>query len=149
MGKAAKAIDDMPVIDAKRAMKLIVTADDVKGADRKKPNACALAQACLHQPGVKEVRIHLSRAYVRHNDNNWQRFMVSPRLRAEIVAFDRGGRFQPGEYTLERGQPAKSLGKTRGGKDGKNTPWAIRKKRAKNRKPRPYHVMTDVRNGPA
>lgn len=150
MGKILKLIDDLPILDAKKSIKLIVTAKTVAGSNPKKPDTCALAQACLARPGVKEVRIHLSRAYVRSNDLNWQRYFVSPQLRTEIVAFDRGGKFAPGEYTLSKIRSSKTLGKRTGSKKLKHETYAERKKRESRRgKPRPYHVVTDVRSGPA
>lgn len=141
MGKILKEIDGLPVLDAKKSIKLKITKNDVTRADVKKPNSCAAAQACLRNPGVKEVRIHLSRAYVRQNDTNWQRFLVSDALRSEIVAFDRGGRFEPGEYALQRPHKSKKLGT----KDDRVKPRK-NKNAKKRRKP---HVITDVRSGPA
>lgn len=71
---------------------------------------------------------------------------MTPRyLRSEIIAFDRGGTFARGEYTLSAPQPTKraderkdSRGKVRKAKTGKPA--------AKRRSP---HIITDVRNGPA
>lgn len=133
-------IDGRPVIDAKHPLKLHITAADVSRSNVKKPDSCVIAQTCLRKKGVKEVRIHLSRAYLRSNDHNWQRFIVPGALRSEIVSFDRGGRFAPGEYTLHKVQPSKKLGKMQpGGVSGT-------KRSKKRRKP---HVLTDVRSGPA
>lgn len=137
-------IDGLPVIDARRALKLHITPEHVKRASRKRPDNCAIAQTCLATPGVKEVRIHLSRAYLRSNSKNWQRFLVSPVLRSEIIAFDRGGKFAPGDYVLHKVTPTKRLGKRQG---GNKKPGTARYQGGHKR--RAYHVVTDVRTGPA
>lgn len=134
MGKNIKEIDGLPVINAKKMMKILITAADVKQARRKKPETCAIAKTCLRQPRVKEVRIHLSRAYVRDNKSNWKRFMVPRALRSEIIAFDRGGKFSPGEYVLYKPLPAYIA-------SGGRTP-----KTGKGKKPRrKMHFVQDVR----
>lgn len=146
-GIPLKSINGLPIVDAKKAVKLHVTKHDIDHANRKKPETCAFAQSCLRLKGVKEVRIHLSRAYLRSNDSNWQRFLVSDRLRSEIVAFDRGGRFAPGEYVLQRIPPSARLTGKRKGSDKNQTASAAERK--KRKKKRPYHVAVDVRTGPA
>lgn len=138
-------IDGLPVKDARRNVRITITPDDVKKARRKKPNTCAIAQTCLRQPDVKEVRIHLSRAYMRKNGKEWERFLVPRTLRSEIIAFDRGGRFAPGEYVLYRPSKATKLGQQTGSSAGQTQPHSTRGKR----KRRPHHVVTDVRSGPA
>jgi len=136
-------IDDLPIIDAKKAVKLIITEQDVAGGNPKKPSTCAVAKACARQMHVKEVRVHLGRVYVRTNNLNWQRFITSRAMRTEIIAFDRGGRFSPGEYTLEKVQPSKTAAMRRGEIRKRKKPAVPGKKR------RGYHVVTDVRVGPA
>lgn len=130
----------LPVIDAKRAMKLHVGERELAKANRKAPNSCALAEACMKKEGVKEVRIHLSRAYVRTDDKKWNRFLVSRALRTEIVAFDRGGKFAPGDYTLTRISPSTRFGAEK--RKNRTSP-------KKNGKPRKHRNLVDVRLGPA
>lgn len=134
-----KLIDGKPCFDAKKPIVLHITKQDVARANVKKPDTCAVAQTCLRKKGVKEVRIHLSRAYVRFNATNWQRFMVPTALRSEIVSFDRGGRFSPGDYSLYAPEPSKKLGA-----DKRKRPSA-----PKGNRRRKYHQLTDVRSGPA
>jgi len=135
-----KEINGLPVVDAKKNITLVISPEQVQRANVKKPDSCAIAQSCLALKGVKEARIHLSRAYIRTNDHNWQRFVVPAAARSEIVAFDRGGKFSPGEYTLSAPPPSYKLGADarRGRKTGP--------KKTKRKK---YHVITDVRMGPA
>lgn len=134
-----KEIDGLPVIDAKRDVTLHISKADVSKASIKAPNSCAIAQSCLNKKGVKEARIHLSRAYLRMNDNNWVRFIVPASARSEIVAFDRGGTFSPGNYVLSAPPPSARLGDT----ERKRNTGPRRTKRKK------YHIITDVRSAPA
>lgn len=138
-----KAIDGKPVVDAKRATTLKITANDIKSADTKEPDNCAVARACRRELHAKEVRVHLSRVYVRVNEGNWVRYLTPQPMRSEIIAFDRGGSFAPGEYQLGAITPTKALGKRRGG----NKPPPKRNSGSKKR--RKPHVVTDVRVGPA
>jgi hypothetical protein len=135
-------INGLPVVDAKRALTLHITkADIARAADSiKKPESCAAARACYRELHAKEVRIHTYRAYVRTNESNWVRYWVPTRLRQEIVAFDRGGQFEPGEYKLDKIPPSSAVtGKTQG----------TRPPRKKQGPPRKSYKLQNVRGGPA
>lgn len=97
-----------------------------------------IAQNCMAQPGVKDARIHLSRAYLRTNSKEWVRFEVPRNLRQEIIAFDRGGRFAIGDYVLYKVRPTHATGKKQssGGNTGRG------KKHKRHRK---HLFVTDVR----
>lgn len=136
-------IDGLPVIDAKRALKLTVTKLDINKADVKEPDSCAVARACRRELHAKKVRVHLSRVYIRTNDTNWTRYMTPLSMRDEIIAFDRGGRFVAQEFTLSPIAPSKAMGKRAGGKDKPRPRATTGRKRIKP------HVITDVRTGPA
>jgi hypothetical protein len=132
-------LDGLPVKDAKKGIFLHITSADVKGADKKHPESCAAAKACEREYNIDEVRIHLSRVYLRKG-KRWTRYLTSKPLRQEIITFDRGGRFAPGEYALTKPQPTKRLGVQMAGNSSG-------KKGAKKRMP--PTVVTDVRHGPA
>jgi hypothetical protein len=134
-------IDGLPVVDAKRPLTLKVTkADIAKAADSiQQPNSCAVARACHRELHCKEVRVHLSRVYVRTNDHNWVRYLTPKDMRGEIIAFDRGGSFEPGEFRLAKVPPTHALGTPRRGGTRTDT----------GKKRRPYHLITNVRGGPA
>lgn len=137
-------IDGLPVFDAKRPLKVEVKASDVAKADLKKPNSCAVAQACYRATHAHEVRVHLGRVYVRTNNTNWQRFVTPKDMRTEIIAFDRGGEFEPGEFLLNVPPPSKKVtGKRQGGASQNARP----RKKGKPRKS-PV-VVRNVRCGPA
>lgn len=134
-----KEIDGLPVMDAKTPITLKVTKNDIARADIKEPANCAVARACRREMHAKEVRVHLGRVYVRTNEGGWLRYMTPPAMRQEIIAFDRGGTFEPGEFTLRVMPPTKRLGQATGG----------RKPQRGGPKRRPPHVLTNVRHGPA
>lgn len=136
---ALKDIDGLPVVDAKAPLKITITAQDISNADRKDPAHCVAALACKREHHVQEVRVHLSRVYTRTNKGNWQRYIVPRELRDEIIAYDRGGRFQPAEFVLAAPQPSKRSGAKR-----KRGPGLTKGKKRKT-----PHVVTNVRSGPA
>lgn len=140
MGKIVKDIDGLPVFDAKRPVKLTVNKNDVEKADPKEPADCAVARACRRQLRAQEVRVHLSRIYVKTNKGSWTRYFTPRSMRSEIIAFDRGGTFEADEYYLAAPSPSHTLGKRRG------SPKDYPKKGKKRRKP---HIIKDVRTGPA
>jgi hypothetical protein len=133
-----RSIDGLPVVDAKRSLKIRVTkADIAKAADStKEPKRCAVARACYRELHCKEVRVHLSRTYVRTNDSNWVRYFTPVGMRAEIVAFDRGGQFEPGEFILQK--PRVPSHEYRGKTNTKTG----------QKRPKKYHVLQNVRGGP-
>lgn len=134
-----KAIDGLPVIDAREPIILKIQRRDITGANVKTPDQCVIARACRRQLHVKEARVHLSRMYLRLNDTNWVRYIVPKSARAEIIAFDRGGDFEPGEFKFDRVTPSQAIGK-------KRSPGKRIGTKPKIRKP---HIVTNVRGGPA
>jgi hypothetical protein len=138
-----KTIDGIPVVDAKHPLELHITKTDCDKADVKVPSRCAAALAIRREHKPVDVRVHLSRVYVRQNKGNWQRYMTSKPLRTEIIAFDRGGQFEPGQYDLAPPPPSrKPTGKTQGSK--KKPGW-----KPSGNKRRPYTRVANVRGGPA
>lgn len=141
-----REIDGKPVFDAKKPLILKVNANDVAKADPKEPADCAVARACRREMHAKEVRVHLGRVYVRMNEGNWTRYLTPKAMRQEIITFDRGGSFEPGEFTLSPPMSRAATGKQQGTsrrkyKNGSSNP---------NRKKRPApHIVTNVRMGPA
>lgn len=89
------------VVDAKRSAKIVITKRDTETGDNKNPSSCAAALAAKRDvPECLSARVHIGRVYVEHKDK-WVRYFTPDALRTEIVAFDRGGSFQPGEYVLK------------------------------------------------
>ena len=130
-------IDGLPVIDAKKPLKLEVTRADCQLATRKNPGCCAVAKACGRELKIRGVRVHLSRLYLLAG-KTWTRYLVHSSLRSEIIAFDRGGKFQPGTYTFQAPNPNKRLGSGSGGK-------VKNRGTGKTKAPRSYKSVQNVR----
>ena len=95
-----RTIDGQPVGNAAMAIRLTVTEKDIAKGAPKNPNACAVALAAVRQvKGVTAAKAHLGCIYLLRN-GHWQRYKTSKAIRDEIIVFDRGGRFYPGEYDL-------------------------------------------------
>lgn len=109
-------IDGKHVRDAAGDIVVTVKPVDIRRADKKDPTCCVVALAAQREQGVKAARIHVSKSYLLHSDNIWRRYNTPQSLRQEIVAFDRGGKFQPGDYTLQKPSGTTRLGAARGGK---------------------------------
>lgn len=103
-------INGLPVEDATKKLVIVVKPQDIKGSNSKDPASCAAARACKRQLHNKEVRVHLSRIYVKF-PRKWVRYETPLKLRDEIVAFDRGGKFLPGTYIAPKIRPTLSLGR--------------------------------------
>ena len=136
-----RSIDGLPVIDAKKPLTIHVNKKDIDNAEKKDPAYCAVALACRRELHAVEVRVHLSRTYIRTNKSNWVRYFTPPAMRNEIVIFDRGGRFLEGEFTLSPITPSKQKRGQQGSKKNQNNKDSGKKRRA-------YRVLTDVRSGP-
>jgi hypothetical protein len=97
------------VVDAKRPAKILITKRDVVAGDNKNPSGCAAALAAKRDvPDCLSARVHIGRVYIEHKDK-WVRYLTPEALRTEIVAFDRGGSFQPGDYVLKAPAPSETV----------------------------------------
>lgn len=134
--RAEMKIAGLPVVDAPKKLKIIITDKDVAKGNTKDPGSCAAAQACMRQTNCTEARVHLGRTYLKMA-GKWVRYHTPESLRGEIISFDRGAMFQPGEYTLSPMQPAKRTGKSQGTATNKN-------KKATKPRAKP-HVVHGVR----
>jgi hypothetical protein len=96
------------VVDAKKPAKIVITARDARLGDNKNPSSCAAALAVKRDiPECLSARVHIGRVYIEHKDK-WVRYFTPDSLRSEIIAFDRGGSFQPGEYVLKAPAPSET-----------------------------------------
>ena len=92
-------IGGLPVVNATEKVDLNITAGDIRRGDMKDPGGCAAAVACRRQMHAVDARVHIARTYIKL-DKKWIRYLTPFALRTEIIAFDRGAQFTPGEYTL-------------------------------------------------
>lgn len=96
------------VKDAAEPLVISVAKSDTRAGTIRKPEMCAAARALHRHTGCEEARVHLSRTYIKKK-GKWSRYATPQALRNEIIAFDRGGEFAPGEYILEPVAPAARL----------------------------------------
>ena len=120
-----RLFEGLPVIDADKNMHLSISASDVKHAKKNDPANCAAAIACKKKLN-KEVRVFLTRTYVKEK-KNWVRFITPEAISREIVAFDRGSAFEPGEYKMNAPYMSAKLGNHRGyNHQNRNTSRVVR-----------------------
>jgi hypothetical protein len=89
------------IINAETPLLITVPAQLTKSKRRKNSYHCVFAEACQLIPQVEEAIVHLSTAYLRFKgEDTFRRYRVQTKLRDQIVAFDKYGDFEPGEYRL-------------------------------------------------
>ncbi len=131
-------IDGLPVIDMTKPLVIHITENDVKRGSTKDPGACAAARACMREHHASAARVHVSRTYLKVG-NEWHRYATPPSLTKQIIKFDVGGQFDPGEYRLTAIPKTKVLtGKRQGGQTKKSGT-------SKNKRKRPYNIVTGLR----
>jgi hypothetical protein len=134
-------INGLKVADARGSVSLHITPQDIAKGNTKDPGGCAAARCIMREvPECVEARVHLGRTYIKTKDK-WLRYQTPESLRSEIIAFDRGGQFEPGVYVLRPMAPANRLGKQQGSKKNQTNP----KRERNTRKRRVNHTVTGVR----
>jgi hypothetical protein len=101
-------LDGIEVRDAIRPCVLKINKADANSG-QKDPSTCAAAKAACRVGNVVEARIYRTRSYLLIG-KSWVRYATPGALRVELIAFDRGGRFDPGEYVLETLPANKQIG---------------------------------------
>lgn len=144
----AEEINGKPVINGKRRITLHVSPRDTIATPRH-PGDCAAARAAVREiPNCIDARIHLGRCYVYDSKRQvWQRYKTSDSLRTEVCAFDKGGKFEPGEYDmiplapsdLDRSNYKYPKAKRHAGGSGERST-------NQHKKPRRLHVVKGVRH---
>lgn len=124
------------VVDAGAPVDVTVTPHDIASSRSKAPNNCAVAKACKRLQEVEDVRVHLTRTFLKVG-NRWYRFRTPTAIRQEIIAFDRGGSFEPGTYTLLPVPTTDRLGNSRNKSPGP--------KLTKGKKRHVVHAVANVR----
>jgi hypothetical protein len=94
----------LPVVDAKRELRVFLSSSDKDDAERKQPTRCAFAKACYRLYGSKRVAFFRTVVYVELPDDKGshriERFNPSKPTRNSIEKFDRTGKIDPGGYHL-------------------------------------------------
>jgi hypothetical protein len=127
------------VVDASEPLPVKITKSDVRMGATKNATSCAAARAICRE-GFTEARVHAARTYVRRPDGKWLRYQTPPALRSEIVAFDRGGVFEPGDYKLVPIQPSQTIGQR-----AKRKNYHTKSHGSPNSPKRKNHVTTGIR----
>lgn len=135
------------VVDATKPVTIKITPRDIAAGDNKNPSSCAAAKAAKHS--IEEcisARVHIGRVYIEQ-DKKWVRYNTPDSLKQEIIAFDRGGTFAPGEYILRpvssaetAAVRAKSRGETNRNQPGNLPSKSPRKLRVKIAKIKRHEV---------
>lgn len=123
-----RTIDSKPVFDADKSVIIQITQLDCERGSKKDPAKCAAALALKRITGCDECRVHIGCTYLRFG-TKWLRYATPASLRAEIISFDRGGGFYPGDFQLHpipEGNRLKLIGRKPGPKPKANlsTPGA-------------------------
>lgn len=102
----------LPIVDAKKHLEVVLTTQDIRNSSMKDPTSCAFAKACSRREEVVAAYFFLTTAYLEFPDR-LERYMLPPSMRAEIVAFDRGGpqAMEAGVYRLSPIRKSKRLGR--------------------------------------
>lgn len=87
------------VEDATDAIEIEVTKADAASKAVRNHQACAMAVACKRKFHLQDIIISRSVAYLIRR-NVATRYILPEHVSREVVAFDRGGSFAPGTYTL-------------------------------------------------
>lgn len=124
--------------DAKRPLQLAINQDDIRKAKPLDPENCAAACAIKRQ-GFAQAVVMRSTTYVNHGtveNPKWLRYATPTSLAREIVALDRGGRVEPGDYLIKPFTHTRRLGEKH---------WSSRTKETGQKKPVYRHVTAKIR----
>jgi len=134
-------LEGFHVHDARRSVMLRITKADA-ASGQKDPATCAAAKASCRLPGVIEARIYRSRSYLlyknKRGQKHWKRFVTPYAIKSEMISFDRGSYFDPGDYMLLVPGPTSRLGRA----------YAERKRKASSGKTKPRskpHIVKGIR----
>lgn len=102
--------DVTKVTDADEDLEVEVTSRDLKTSKKKDHAGCALAVAAqTHIKKCTGAVVSASTAYIIKGTEA-TRYLIPERARKEIVSFDRGATFEPGDYTLKAPKQSSRLG---------------------------------------
>lgn len=92
--------DVTKIVDLRRPMKMEVTSKDVSKSKKKDHNNCAMAEACKRKLKLDGVIVSINRGYLIKGKKAI-RFNIPESVSREIISFDRGAEFAPGDYRLD------------------------------------------------
>src|SRR5688572_23236975 len=81
--------NNLKLVDAKKPLEIEVLPEDIRRADRKKPQSCGFAKACRRMDNdIRAAYFFQSTAYLEFDDKI-VRYSLPKSMQKEIVAFDR------------------------------------------------------------
>jgi hypothetical protein len=89
----------LTLVDAGKPLEIEIKTCDVKGSKSLNPKQCAIARA-LVRIGFEEAWVFRNTVWVDDGKGHLVRYSLPSSLQKEVVAFDRGAKFFPGEYHL-------------------------------------------------
>ena len=108
-------IQGIEVVDADKPVVLHIRDADTK-TGKKDPEKCAAAKAACRIPGVVEARVYRTRTFLlmqnKQGKKQWKRYQTPDSIRNEVIAFDRGGSFEPDDYVMKPVAERDRLGAT-------------------------------------
>lgn len=129
--------EGLPLVDAAEDVSIVINKRDVSESKKKDPGNCAAALAGRRELNT-DVRVYMTRVYVKDKaKKQWVRFITPMSIQKEIVSFDRGSNFEPGEYQFKAPSPSASLGYVYKGTGSGPKTGAPKK--------RPVHTTANVR----
>lgn len=129
-----RLMDGLLVKDAANPLMIHIKQCDITGSKKADASNCAAARALKREVG-SEAKVFMTRTYVKVG-KVWARFVTPESITREIVSFDRGAQFEPGEYVLKPPSKTERL-------DHRSKPTGPKKKQSTSTKPR--HVTASVR----
>jgi len=107
------------VIDADTPVSVQVTSADDKAGKRYEQDVCAMAVACKRTFKVDGVIVSRKVGYLVRGDVA-TRYNLPESVSREVVSFDRGAGFAPGQYQMTPPEPSRRLGRMTGGNKQSN-----------------------------
>jgi len=104
--------------DAAECVEIEVTKQDDKIAKKKDHKTCAMAVACKRKLGLDGVLISINTAYLVKGTKA-RRYHLPQSVAREVVSFDRGAGFAPGQYQLSKVPKSLRLGTKQRNKTGR------------------------------
>lgn len=98
------------VKDATKPLDVVVDKSDINNSKIKNHRECVFAHACKRIENIDGAIIAIKSAYIIKGDIAI-RYTIPDFLAREIIAFDREGKFEPGDYSLNEPAPSYRLNK--------------------------------------
>jgi hypothetical protein len=102
--KGHRMFEGIPVVEAKKELRVFINSDDIKTAIRKDPAHCAFSNACRRLFGSHSVVFFRTVAYVELPDGKGstriERFALTKETKRLIIKFDRTGKASTDGYVL-------------------------------------------------